>query len=1114
MSKHPINAPERFQDAPKRRRRPRTGLSKVLLPALVFFVMLFGALAVTEAPVTLPSWVTKPIEARVNRGAGQELVRLGETEFQILDGLPRVTMRNLALNDPTGASLGQLNAVRARFDTQALLSGQVVPTYLRVAGAQITIRRTLNGEFALSLGGSGSAQGDFVTVVNAVADVFEAAPLDQVELIEAEDLTITLEDARSGLLWQATDGGLRLENTDEAVSITVVSDVFNGTENLAPVQISFRADKQNDGVGLGVTMRELAAQDIAAQAPTLGMLGVLDAPISGALRAEVSGEGGITTMAGSLEIGAGALRTGEGTTPIDFSSARAFFEFDGDRQKFTFSELSVETDLASGSAAGHAYLTDFREGWPAALVAQLDFGELRFAPENMLPLPLELDGAHADLRVQTNPFEISLGQLLVRDDDKQYKVTGSAKPGPEGWRAAMDVSIPEMWRDRLFELWPTVLVPETRKFLEEAIHEARFQDVMISVRSEGEKRPNLGLSFRYDETEMTVLPEFPVVENGSGLATILNDQFTIEIETGTLDPGAGGVIDFGGTTVQLPDIQIDPTPVKVRLKTEGTLEATLTTMDNKPFEILSKSGRSAQIADGTARTDGVIELVLDTPVQLEDVSYQIGGSIDQVTSDVLVADRRVEAPKLVADITPDGLTLGGPGTIDGLPFNILWSQPFGDAADAGSRLTGAVELSQRFLDTFGIGLPPGTVSGSGRADIDIALPEEGAPELTLTSDLEDVAIDFAPVAWNKPTGVTGDLKVTGTLGTPVDIGEITIDAPGLNATGTVELDAAGEFEAARFNEVTVDDWLAADVVLTGRGEGANPDITVTAGRLDIRSLPEFDEPSGDTTNLDLALDELVISETIALRPFRADTRSGAGLSGSFTGRVNGGAPVRGSLIPTADGTAFRIIGDDAGEILKSAGVFEQMEAGSFEMVLRPFKDAEGYDGQLEIGRARLRDQPSIAALLDAISVVGILDQLEGPGILFDTIDARFRITPDRVIVDQGAAVGGSLGLSLDGIYNLETDALDMQGVISPIYLLNGIGQIFTRRGEGLFGFSFRMTGKAEDPRISVNPLSILTPGMFREIFRRAPPGQRNQQQRQQDLQRQRQQEQLSQQDDN
>jgi hypothetical protein len=54
-------------------------------------------------------------------------------------------------------------------------------------------------------------------------------------------------------------------------------------------------------------------------------------------------------------------------------------------------------------------------------------------------------------------------------------------------------------------------------------------------------------------------------------------------------------------------------------------------------------------------------------------------------------------------------------------------------------------------------------------------------------------------------------------------------------------------------------------------------------------------------------------------------------------------------------------------------------------------------------------------------------------------------------------------------------------------MLNGIGGIFTRQGEGLFGFNFTLTGTTSAPDVGVNPLSVLTPGMFREIFRRPPP---------------------------
>ena len=47
--------------------------------------------------------------------------------------------------------------------------------------------------------------------------------------------------------------------------------------------------------------------------------------------------------------------------------------------------------------------------------------------------------------------------------------------------------------------------------------------------------------------------------------------------------------------------------------------------------------------------------------------------------------------------------------------------------------------------------------------------------------------------------------------------------------------------------------------------------------------------------------------------------------------------------------------------------------------------------------------------------------------------------------------------------------------------------MLTRKGEGLFGFSFTVKGKAADPVVSVNPLSGIAPGFLREIFRGEAP---------------------------
>ena len=211
------------------------------------------------------------------------------------------------------------------------------------------------------------------------------------------------------------------------------------------------------------------------------------------------------------------------------------------------------------------------------------------------------------------------------------------------------------------------------------------------------------------------------------------------------------------------------------------------------------------------------------------------------------------------------------------------------------------------------------------------------------------------------------------------------------------------------------------------------------------------------------------------------------MAGDFTGRVNGQTAIKGSLAPSAKGTAVRIRANDAGAVFSAAKVFPNAQGGSMDLILSPTGAPGSYDGNLTMRDIRIRKAPALAELINAISVVGLLEQMQGSGLLFGETEAVFRLTPRTVQISQASAIGASLGVSMSGLYVLNGGRLDLQGVISPIYLLNGIGSIFTRKGEGLFGFNYHVTGTAKAPAVSVNPLSILTPGMFRNIFRAAPP---------------------------
>ncbi|MGE0856998.1 MAG: hypothetical protein AB7L18_12990, partial [Hyphomicrobiaceae bacterium] len=51
-----------------------------------------------------------------------------------------------------------------------------------------------------------------------------------------------------------------------------------------------------------------------------------------------------------------------------------------------------------------------------------------------------------------------------------------------------------------------------------------------------------------------------------------------------------------------------------------------------------------------------------------------------------------------------------------------------------------------------------------------------------------------------------------------------------------------------------------------------------------------------------------------------------------------------------------------------------------------------------------------------------------------------------------------------------------------------VGQILSGpRGEGIFGITFAVQGAMADPQVIVNPLSLVAPGIFREVFQMTNP---------------------------
>jgi len=1089
-----------------RRRRKRSGLVGRLVLLMFALLLAVGVYGLSGRPISVPVWAVAEVEARLNTALDPAMpggsLSIGGLDVVLdTDWVPRLALEDLRLLKADGAALVSLPDLRMELDAAALLQGRLRVRALTLSGARLAVRRDRDGNYDFAFGGDATMPRieSFAQLFD-MADALLALPAaSSLTRIEAEALTLRLTDDRSGRSWEVGDGRLTVENRPDALAADLSLTLLGGAPGQAGrVSLLAISQKATDRARVTATVDGVAAQDLAVQAPFLAPLGILEAPISGRFAIELGTEG-VHALDAALQIGQGALRPTAAAAPIAFDSATLAMSYDPVSGRIGLSDLAVQSPSLRLTAEGQAYLMTaggqrisgpLGGSMPQSFLTQIRFREVTIDPEGLFQEPVRFSDGALDLRLRLDPFRVEIGQLALAEAAQRLTATGRIGADAAGWTTSVDLRLNQIAHDRLVALWPVTLVPRTRDWVSRNILKGKLFDVAAALRITPGQEPRLHLGYSFEQAEVRFIPTLPPIHDGYGYSTIDGLVYTVVLSRGQVTPPEGGQIDVSGSVMRVPDITRKPARGEITLNTRSSLTAALSLLDQKPFNFLTKAERPVDLGEGEARMRTRLSLPLQNKILLTDVEYDVAGTVSSFRSDKLVAGRVITAPTLTVAANPAGLTISGPGLLGNVPFDATYSQSFAPDQKGKARIEGQVALSQAVAEEFGLGLPKGMVSGQGQAQVEIDLVKGQPGRLRLVSDLNRVGLSLPDLGWSKPAASTGRLAAEVLLAAPPRVESLSLAAAGLKAEGTVSLRAEGGLDLARFETVSLDDWLQGSVEIRGRGPGRPVELAMTGGRVDMRRMPPASARKGSGVGggpLALTLDRLTVADTVALTGFRGSFQMARGMKGEFTARVNGGAAVRGSVAPAPRGTAVRLTSDEAGAVLRDAGVFASAVGGKLSVLLVPRDDKGSYDGQARIQSVRVRGANVLAEMLNAISVVGLLEQLGGKGIVFNEVDGEFLLTPGAVQITRGSAIGASLGVSMAGVYQTGSGKLAMEGVISPIYMLNGIGALLTKRGEGVFGFNFSLRGTSQKPQVDVNPLSILTPGMFREIFRRPPP---------------------------
>ena len=180
--------------------------------------------------------------------------------------------------------------------------------------------------------------------------------------------------------------------------------------------------------------------------------------------------------------------------------------------------------------------------------------------------------------------------------------------------------------------------------------------------------------------------------------------------------------------------------------------------------------------------------------------------------------------------------------------------------------------------------------------------------------------------------------------------------------------------------------------------------------------------------------------------------------------------------------------NNAGSTLKVLRIYENMSGGNLKIEAKRNADKE-FVGHASIRDFNIHNTPVLAKLLTVSSLTGMVDMLTGEGIAFSHFDAPFEYKDKVLSVKDSKAFGNVLGITINGSYDVRSEALKGDGVIAPAYSINSflgkipvVGNLLAGKDGTVFAANYTVSGTINDPQVSINPLSLLSPSSLKDLF--------------------------------
>ena len=1068
-----------------------------------------------QGPVAIGG-LTPHIEAAAGAALDGLSLTLDGAELTLGDALdphPGVRLIRLRLRDAEGRIVFAAPQAQVSFRPLDLLIGRLRPTAITLTGPGARLTRDADGRFRLGVGVAAAAEAGAPGASDGAADVPAAAGADQeaapegvARVLDAlaqgapgplealEEITLTgarlvYDDFSSGRRWRAERADLRVTRADGALTAAASVTLPGGA--LGPTYLRAEGARTAEG---GARMRlnfsGVATRDLVDQFPALEGLQALDAPMQGGASVEIDAGGRLRAFDGLLRAAAGVIRA-QGAE-IALEGGLLDFSLDPLTQRYDLRRVALRTDHGALSGRATIDVDADAAGAIGTVTAQLDLDALTLAPPGVFAAPADFDAASVTLRARMAPLRIEIAEAHLARGPLRLDARGAASLGADGWTAEVSAAGRAVGVEALAALWPLGAAPGARTWIADNMTAGVVDrvDAFARVTPQGE---DFAVTFAFSDATAHYFRPLPPITAASGWGEVTSRSFALTLDAGEVRPPGGGVVDLAGSVFRLPDLNDPLSTSLVEAQGSGPAAAFLEVLDFPPLGFPGKLDLAPRGVGGAAAVRARLTLPLLKDLALEQIGVDVAATLTDLAMTAPGIGGALRAERLTLAASVDQLSAVGDVTLDGAPLRLDWTETFDPAPDMPqSRFIVAATLTQAQRAAFGVEAAP-WLDGPVGARATIELMRGGETRFEADLDLTDAALSAAPLGWRKAAGAAARAQVAGRRNGALALSRLTLEAPGLSLAGAARLDPAGGLETLELSRLRLGDL--ADLQVSVARDGAGFAVAARGPLLDSRAFDGVeagagggaDEDGGPPVALTLAverlrvLDQLTIADAEGLLRRRAD----GAVTAQLRGRAGGAVTL--DYAADAGGERLRLSAGDAGGLLRAADLFRDGVGGALELdadILR--------DGGLSLrGEARLSgfvvsNDPALSQMLARADI----DAARASGVRFDTIRAPFTLSGATITLDEAVAYGPTIGVSISGDYHLDADRLDMRGVFSPAFGINSaigavpiIGGLLTGgEGRGFIAFNFRLTGPSRDPDVSVNPLSVLTPGILRRLF--------------------------------